>query len=341
MHDYLIVIACVQPFHDGHYQAVSYALAHANHVVLLCGSANGPRTSKTPFTFKECETMVRSCFLEDDNEKLIIKPLEDTLYNEPQWCLDVKNIIASIINFNDAKKQEKKLKIGLVGEPCHEKEHERLFPQWSFVKIDIISNVNSDDIRRCYFNNENQSIKELKVPQKVRDFLKKFSHSQYFKSLCDEYAYLVEYKKKWQAAPFPPIFVTVDALVLQKSHVLLVERKGCPGKGLHALPGGFVNQDEFLFDACIRELFEETSLDMKKAQLKSHLMAQSVFDAPCRSQRGRTITHVFHFQLNDDSLINVVGGDDAMRAFWHPLSTMKRADMFEDHFHIIQKLTGD
>jgi bifunctional NMN adenylyltransferase/nudix hydrolase len=77
-----------------------------------------------------------------------------------------------------------------------------------------------------------------------------------------------KYKESWKAAPFPPTFVTVDAVVVQSGHVLLVKRKAMPGAGLWALPGGFLNQEETLLDGAIRELKEETKIKVPVPVLK-------------------------------------------------------------------------
>ena len=59
--------------------------------------------------------------------------------------------------------------------------------------------------------------------------------------------------------------VTVDAVVFRfvgsKVQVLLIQRGNEPYKGKWALPGGFVDMDEELEDAVVRELAEETGLD--------------------------------------------------------------------------------
>ncbi len=144
----------------------------------------------------------------------------------------------------------------------------------------------------------------------------------------------------WSNAPYPPIFVTVDAIVIQSGHVLLVERKAYPGKGLQALPGGFIRGDESLPAACIRELREETQLKVPGPVLKGSIRARRVFDAPFRSQRGRTITHGFLIELAPaPQLPKVKGGDDARHAFWLPLAELAPEMLFEDHYHIIQAMT--
>ena len=119
----------------------------------------------------------------------------------------------------------------------------------------------------------------------------------------------------------------------------MIERDDFPGKGLLALPGGFINEYEKLVDACIRELEEETSLALPPADLKKAIRKKEVFDYPYRSSRGRIITHVFHIVLDQDAgLPEVKGGDDARHARWLPLDDLDPAGMLEDHFFIIRKM---
>ena len=123
---------------------------------------------------------------------------------------------------------------------------------------------------------------------------------------------------------------------MQAGHVLLVERGGEYGRGLYALAGGFLDKNETLLDCALRELQEETGLIINPNALKS----SHTFDAPERSTRGRTITTVFYFELMGDDLPDVVGGDDASRAFWLPLGELDGRMMFEDHYSIITKMLG-
>ena len=107
------------------------------------------------------------------------------------------------------------------------------------------------------------------------------------------------------------------------------------------MAGGFVDQQETLIEACIRELREETRLKVPEPVLYGSLKSQRVFDDPYRSARGRTITHAFMFELKPDAgLPKVKGGDDAKSAFWLPLAEVQPELLFEDHFHIIRAMTG-
>ena len=159
--------------------------------------------------------------------------------------------------------------------------------------------------------------------------------------LINIHPFINKYKSAWAAAPYAPTFVTCDAVVVQSGHILLVERKANPGKGLWALPGGFVNQDERLVDAALRELREETKLKVPAPVLKGSIKQQKVYDEPSRSERGRTITHAFHMELAADAkLPKVKGADDAKCAFWLPLNELSSKRMFEDHYFIIQDILG-
>ena len=171
--------------------------------------------------------------------------------------------------------------------------------------------------------------------------LLEFCNGEVFASLRQEYEFIRRYKDAWKAAPYAPTFVTVDAVVVQSGHVLMVERKARPGKGLLALPGGFVNPDEKLVDACLRELREETRLKVPLPVLKGSIKSLQVFDDPFRSERGRTITHACYLELQPNKeLPKVKGGDDAKHAMWVPLADLNPAHIYEDHYFIIKEMTG-
>ena len=110
------------------------------------------------------------------------------------------------------------------------------------------------------------------------------------------------------------------------------------GKNLLALPGGFVRQHESMRQAAVRELREETRLEVSPEELDLIIRDSKVFDYPSRSLRGRTVTNAFFGKLPlKDSLPRVEGADDAAEAFWMPVyDVYQNSDQFfEDHFHII------
>jgi bifunctional NMN adenylyltransferase/nudix hydrolase len=171
--------------------------------------------------------------------------------------------------------------------------------------------------------------------------MKDFATGGSFKHIQDEHGFIDKYKSAWEASPYAPTFVTVDAVVVQSGHVLMVERKARPGRGLMALPGGFVGPYERLMDACLRELREETRLKIPAPVLQGSIKHQMVFDDPYRSERGRTVTHAFYIELRPDSqLPKVKGGDDARHARWVPLAELDPAQIYEDHYFIIKELAG-
>ena len=343
LYDFLVFIGRFQPFHKGHEFVVKKALEYSRFVIILCGSAYQPRSLRNPWLVKEREQMLRNCFSQTDNKQIIVAPLMDVLYNDELWVRNVQQTVKGIVT---AYHNQLHLKphIGLIG---HAKDcssyYLKLFPQWSSIEVDNYHNISSTPIRRTLFaNRKDLATQKLSMlPEPVRMFMHQFCRSSDFKHLCDEYEFIQKYQKGWKAAPYPPTFVTADAVVVQSGHILLVERKAFPGKGQWALPGGFVRQEETLLQGCLRELREETKLKVPEPVLQGSILTQQVFDAPHRSSRGRTITHAFHIELKPDTkLPKVKGGDDAHQAFWLPLSQLNPEQLYEDHYFIIQKLLG-
>lgn len=107
--------------------------------------------------------------------------------------------------------------------------------------------------------------------------------------------------------------LTVDAVVFRRngSHleVLLIQRKHDPYEGMWALPGGYVDMDETVEQAIMRELEEETGL-------KIHELKQlHTFSAIGRDPRGRTVSVIFYGITGMENSA-VKGGDDAADAQW-------------------------
>ncbi len=118
---------------------------------------------------------------------------------------------------------------------------------------------------------------------------------------------------------WPRPMVTVDAAVFQicsgKISLLLIKRKNDPFKGQWAIPGGFVDLDEELEDAVVRELTEETGLTGVP------LEQMHTFGTIGRDPRGRQITIVYMGIANEQQT-DVKAGDDAAQARWFDIENL-------------------
>jgi len=333
-YDYLIFIGRFQPFHIGHEKIVREALSLSNMVIVLIGSAYQPRNIRNPWDFSERESFMRLAFSEEENKRILAFPLLDYTYNNQLWIKSVQQLISGIVHNKIASEP----KIGIIG---HKKDstsnYLTQFPQWDLIEVPNYKNISATDIREQYFDSGDIG-EDLNTNIAIE--LEKFKSTKAYRQIQDEYRFIKKYKSAWDLAPYKPTFLTVDAVVVQSGHILLIERKAHPGKGLMALPGGFVGQDETLENAVIRELREETKIKVPAPVLQGSIKKREIFDDPYRSLRGRTVTQAFLIELNGDKLPKVKGGDDAKNAFWVPFADIKPEMMFEDHFHIIQAMVG-
>ncbi|ATZ60921.2 MAG: NUDIX hydrolase [Methanosarcinales archaeon Met12] len=78
--------------------------------------------------------------------------------------------------------------------------------------------------------------------------------------------------------------LTVDAIILMDNNIVLIKRKNPPFEGYYALPGGFVERGETVEQALIREIKEETGLDIRIVKLVG------VYSDPDRDPRGHVIS---------------------------------------------------
>lgn len=127
--------------------------------------------------------------------------------------------------------------------------------------------------------------------------------------------------------------LAVDVIVEVDGRIVLIERKNPPYGW--ALPGGFVDLGEKLEDAAIRELKEETGLDVTLECLLS------VYSDPERDPRSHVVSAVWvgHAQGSPE------GRDDAVRAELFALDALPKTLAF-DHQRILDdymhyKQTGE
>ena len=246
--DHLVFIGRFEPFHHGHRAVIERALTLASRVIVLVGSANKPRTNRNPWNAHEREVMIRESFPES-RDRILVRPLRDHLYNETQWVTEVQRIVHAA--------SEGSQKVGLIGYSKDRTSYYlKSFPQWKLVEAPNVEGVSATELRHSLFLMDEDPgqrlLLEAGLPDPVFEMLMAFRTRPQFQQLRKEFAFIRDYRKGWEAAPYAPTFVTVDAVVVHSGHVLLVRRKAEPGKGLLALPGGFLNQDETIQDAAIR-----------------------------------------------------------------------------------------
>jgi 8-oxo-dGTP diphosphatase len=128
---------------------------------------------------------------------------------------------------------------------------------------------------------------------------------------------MTEYKN-----PIP----TVDVILQKGSEVLLIKRKNEPFKDHLALLGGFVNQGEKVETAALREVSEETSLEIEPVDILG------VYSDPKRDPRCHILTVVF---------IGIIlkgvpnPKDDSSEIRWIQLDDIQKKDLAFDHKQIL------
>lgn len=335
-YDTLVLIGRFQPLHSAHLEIIKRATALTDQLVVIVGSAKQPRTYKNPFTFAERREMILDATRGLDLQ-VYVESNTDTIYNDQAWAVRVQGIVSKYRVLGGAG-------VGIIG---HKKDDSSfyldMFPQWGYENVDKIEPLSAVDIRDLYFKTDvNMKFVRAVVPESTFGFLETFRTGAEFRQIIREREFITEHNKQYAGLKYPPIFSTADAVVVQSGHVLMIRRRAEPGKGLWALPGGYVNArtDKTVEDAAIRELREETQIRVPAPVLRGSIVRSKVFDAIDRSPRGRIITHAFYIQLPDGELPKVKGSDDAEKARWVPIAEVRSEECFEDHYEILSHFVG-
>ena len=343
-----VIFGRFEPFHVGHQMLLNKAYAIADEVLVLIGSAFKPRDIKNSFTYRERSFMITEAA---KPHKVHIHPLVDDLYSNDEWLKEAQKAISSTLTaITGWEDRPGKPSVAIVG---HKKDFTSdyldWFPQYDLVEMDEIPlGLDATAIRKVLFEKpEMLSVLKSLVHEATHVFLQNFLKTEEYQRLVREYNKITKYKKDWSGTPHPSQFMTVDAVVKKTGHILLGKRKFAPGEDLWALPGGFLESMEFLVQAVLRELGEETNIDLPPGLLRNSMSEPIVFDHPFRSLRGRTVSFAFLFDLDKadtktKDLPFVKAGSDfkEVKFFTFAEVLAMSEEIFEDHLSIIRRVAA-
>ena len=132
--------------------------------------------------------------------------------------------------------------------------------------------------------------------------------------------------------PRPSVTVDMILFAFQNDEltVLLIRRTHDPFAGKWALPGGFVGEEEDLYDAALRELKEETNVS------NVYLEQLYTFGEPYRDPRAHVITVAYFALLSADEAAQqmIHSGSDAGEARWWSIYSLP--ELAFDHDRILE-----
>jgi bifunctional NMN adenylyltransferase/nudix hydrolase len=331
----MVIMRC-QPATLAHVELVKKALEY-NKAIVFIGSDHQARSIRNPFSTQERETFLRVNFNKEDNARIIIEGIKDSAYNFPQWCKNIKLQIGKIVNSNP---------VYLIG---HERDassyYLKHFPEYNYISVpELAEGISATQFRENFFSAHIPDTQLINVSKYISNdewrILEtwKSTHQADFEYLCEEQKCVYSYRKMWEFAQYGVNFVAVDCLIECNSHILLIKRGKFPGKGLYALPGGHLEMDETIYAGAVRELVEETCLNLNT--VKYELVGVKVFDTPGRDPRGRYISHCHHFVLTSKDLPIIKAADDASEAVWYNKNSISNLEdkTFIDHYQIISNM---
>jgi mutator protein MutT len=140
--------------------------------------------------------------------------------------------------------------------------------------------------------------------------------------------------------PKQPV-VGVGAVIIKDGKILLEKRKSEPGRGKWSIPGGLVELGESVSQTVVREVAEETGLEVCEPELID------VVDNVVRDEKGEI---KYHFVIID-YFVKLKGGNlkassDAEELRWVQLNEVEKYDLtktfmdfFKKNYEKLQKLS--
>lgn len=350
-----VVIGRMQIKHKQHQELIDFAISKSDHTLVLVGSANRCRSPKNPFTFEERKHLIRSVY--PDKSTLTVKPLNDFLYEEYMWESDVQRISHKVAQSTGCTKF---VIVGcrkeIDGKPDPSTYYLESFPTWKGIYFPQQSDISATELRESWytqhdnFDEDNENFEAswlVNTPKPVAAHLGRFKGTAEFLWLRQQFHLLQEEVEKECVFRWPIGKDCGDALVHCRAHILLVQRaEGTLGGGLWAMPGGHIHPHETFRQGVIRELKEETLIDLPDI-VYDNMSEPQCFSAPGRSERpGRVNSHASFLNVTSKKLPKVTHKGDPKEVSavrWFPIAQVMAmpTQLFDDHYFIIKRLLAE
>ena len=121
----------------------------------------------------------------------------------------------------------------------------------------------------------------------------------------------------------------VDVAIVHEEKIILIRRSRDPFKGKWALPGGFVEYGEPVEETALREVMEETGMEIELVEILG------IYSSPDRDPRSHTVTTTF---VANPVKGDPSGGDDAAEAKWCEIDAINPNDLAFDHGQMLKDL---
>lgn len=326
-----VIIGRFQPLHNGHVALIEQALAENDQVLVLVGSVNKERDYKNPFTVEQRFEMIRSAFegrLFTDG--LNIRGLKDKPTDD-EW---VQEVIANV-----AQLEEDPSKVVLY---TSEKDIEWYRANFLYNTVEADSgDIHATDIRKDLYTGclKRNALALEKIPRENWDLIDSYINDRFWDFGLEMEQCIRGKKDAIIAHKFGnPIEPVAHAVVMHKGNILVVKRNSIRGKDQWAIPGGFMEATETTRQAAIRELKEETGVDLLALKVKE--MAQAI-EENIDDLSVRTLGINYLYLVAPEETIEVVIDEDEVSAYkWvdvHDVLT-EREILFYNHNVVVQRL---
>lgn len=318
-----VIIGRFTPLHNGHVAMIQKATQEHDKVLILVGSPNKLPDFKLPFPVETRAAAVKAMFPD-----AVVKSIPD-VPSDMEWVADVSSRMLTM--------EEDPMQITMY---CGDKDQK--FYRENFLSPVVAldsSGVSATMVRELMYHGNWEDAYDL-VPKVTEELLKSWTLTDAFLTLKDEYFACVSKKKTdFRNHAFSnPVEPVAHAVVIKDSKVLVGLRNGSRGKGQWALPGGYMNHDETSRAAALRELKEETGLDL----LACHRAAEVAFavEENLNDLSTRTVGLNYMYLLEDD--VELTAGDDFDEVKWVPLKDIleDKELLFYNHNLVVKRLVA-